>query len=78
MYGKGPFGKAFDIAAQVVNGKCPVCTEDSIFVSIHKTVFRCTSCGSDIEQKINGKISYMPHVNNGDTIHLRQFDEQEK
>ena len=78
MYGQGPFGKAFDIAAQVVNGKCPVCTEDSIFVSIHKTVLRCTTCGSDIEQKINGKISYMPHVNNGDTIHLRQFDEQEK
>ena len=78
MYGQGPFGKAFDIAAQVVNGKCPVCTEDSIFVSIHKTVFRCTTCGSDIEQKINGKISYMPHVNNGDTIHLRQFYEQEK
>jgi uncharacterized protein (DUF983 family) len=78
MYGQGPFGKAFDIAAQVVNGKCPVCTEDSIFVSVHKTVFRCTTCGSDIEQKINGKISYMPHVSTGDTIHLRQFDEQKK
>ena len=78
MYGKGPFGKAFDIAAQVVNGKCPICTEDSIFISIHKTVFRCTSCGSDIEQKINGKISYMPHVMSGDKINMRQFDEQEK
>ena len=78
MYGKGPFGKAFDIAAQVVNGKCPVCTEDSIFVSIHKTVFRCTTCGADIEQKINGKISYMPHVVSGEKIHIRQFDEQEK
>ena len=78
MYGQGPFGKAFDIAAQVVNGKCPVCTEDSIFVSVHKTVFRCTTCGSDIEQKINGKISYMPHVMSGDKINMRQFDEQEK
>ena len=78
MYGQGPFGKAFDIAAQVVNGKCPICTEDSIFISIHKTVFRCTSCGSDIEQKINGKISYMPHVMSGDKIKMRQFDEQEK
>ena len=78
MYGQGPFGKAFDIAAQVVNGKCPVCTEDSIFVSIHKTVFRCTTCGADIEQKINGKISYMPHVVSSDKIHMRQFDEQEK
>ena len=78
MYGQGPFGKAFDIAAQVVNGKCPICTEDSIFISIHKTVFRCTTCGADIEQKINGKISYMPHVMSGDKINMRQFDEQEK
>ena len=78
MYGKGPFGKAFDIAAQVVNGKCPICTEESIFVSLHKTIFRCTTCGADIEQKINGKISYMPHVISSDTIHMRQFDEQEK
>ena len=50
MYGQGPFGKAFDVAAQVVNGQCPVCTEDSIFVSLHKTVFRCTTCGADIER----------------------------
>ena len=78
MYGQGPFGKAFDIAAQVVNGKCPICTEDSIFISIHKTVFRCTTCGADIEQKINGKISYMPHVVSGEKIYMRQFDEQEK
>ena len=62
MYGQGPFGKAIDVAAQVVNGQCPICTEDSIFVSLHKTLFRCTTCGADIEQKVNGKISYMPHV----------------
>jgi len=78
MYGHGPFGKAFDVAAQVVNGVCPICTEESIFVSLHKTVFRCTTCGSDIEQKINGKISYMPHVCNKSQIHLRQFDEPQK
>ena len=29
-----------NIQAQVVNGKCPHCTEDSIFVSIYKTIFR--------------------------------------
>ena len=74
-YGKGPFGKACDIAAQVVNGSCPICYEESIFVSIYKTVFRCTSCGADIEQKINGKISYMPHVSNKDHITIRQFNE---
>ena len=64
-----------NIQAQVVNGKCPYCTEDSIFVSIYKTIFRCVTCGSDLEQKINGKISYMPHVTNKDDIAIRQFNE---
>ena len=75
MHNQGPFGKEINVAAQVVNGKCPICTEDSIFISIHKTVFRCTTCGADIEQKINGKISYMPHVCNKDQITIRQFNE---
>ncbi len=53
----------------------PICTEESIFVSIYKTIFRCVTCGADIEQKINGKISYMPHVTNKDDIAIRQFNE---
>ena len=63
------------IQAQVVNGKCPDCTEESIFVSIYKTVFRCVTCGSDLEQKINGKISYMPHVTKEDGIRVKYFNE---
>ena len=59
-YGKGTFGSGLEINAQVVNGKCPFCNIDGVFVSIHKTIFRCITCGSDIEQKINGKIRYMP------------------
>ena len=59
-FGKGSFGSGVEINAQVVNGKCPFCTTDGIFVSIHKTIFRCITCGGDIEQKINGKISYIP------------------
>ena len=62
MFGQGPFGKAFDLQTQIVNGKCPVCAEVGVFISLHKTIFRCTTCGGDIEQKINGKISYMPHI----------------
>ena len=64
-----------NVQAQVVNGQCPVCTEESIFVSVYKTIFRCVTCGADIEQKINGKISYMPHVCNRDQINIRHFDE---
>ena len=44
-YGKGTFGSGVEINAQVVNGKCPFCTASSIFVSIHKTIFRCITCG---------------------------------
>ena len=64
-----------NVQAQVVNGQCPVCTEESIFVSIYKTIFRCVTCGADIEQKINGKISYMPHVCKRDEINIRHIDE---
>ena len=61
-FGAGPFGKSINVAAQVVNGVCPTCNHEGIFVSLTPTFFRCITCGSDIEQKINGKISYIPHI----------------
>ena len=70
--------KTFDkinIQAQVVNGQCPHCSEESIFVSIYKTIFRCVTCGSDLEQKINGKISYMPHITSKYHKTLKHFNE---
>ena len=67
--------KEFNVEAQVVNGTCPHCTEESVFVSIYKTIYRCVTCGTDLEQKINGKISYMPHVCKRDEINIRHFDE---
>ena len=59
-FGKGKFGAGLEISTQVVNGKCPFCESKSIFVSLHPTLFRCITCGGDIEQKVNGKISYIP------------------
>jgi len=59
-YGKEIFGKGVEINAQVVSGKCPFCHTNSVLVSIYKTVFRCITCGSDVEQKVNGKIAYIP------------------
>ena len=59
-FGKGSFGSGMEVNAQVVNGKCPFCNMEGVFVSIHKTIFRCITCGSDLEQKGNGKISYIP------------------
>jgi len=59
-FGKGKFGSGLEINTQVVNGRCPFCKHDGLFVSIHRTIFRCITCGSDLEQKVNGKISYIP------------------
>ena len=59
-YGKGTFGSGLEINAQVVNGQCPFCHTNGILVSVYKTVFRCITCGSDVEQKVNGKIAYIP------------------
>jgi len=66
-YGKMKLGTTVEINTQVVNGRCPFCKADSLLVSIHKTIFRCMHCGSDIEQKVNGKISYIPL---GGNIHM--------
>ena len=59
-FGKGKFGSGMEINAQVVNGQCPFCHTNSILVSVYRTVFRCITCGSDVEQKVNGKIAYIP------------------
>jgi uncharacterized protein (DUF983 family) len=48
------------ISAEVVKGQCPTCTEHTILVSIDKGLYRCMNCGTDLEQHINGKISYIP------------------
>ena len=44
---------------QVVNGICPDCSRPTVLVSIEH-FFKCTRCGSELEQKVNGKISYIP------------------
>ena len=61
------FGK-LDIKAEVVNGVCPTCTCPTLLVSITQDRFRCITCGTDLKQHINGKISYIPHVDNARQI----------
>ena len=50
------------VTAEIVNGKCPTCEEFTMLVGLTKEIFRCMNCGSDLEQHINGKISYLPHI----------------
>ena len=48
------------IYAEIVNGKCPTCTEYTMLVGISNDYYRCMNCGADLQQHINGKISYIP------------------
>ena len=60
MFGKGRFGGGMIFKTQVVNGTCPMCEAKSVFISLSPEFFRCTTCGGDLEQKVNGVISYIP------------------
>ena len=47
------------IQAEIVNGKCPTCEEYTMLVGLTPELYRCMTCGSDLQQHINGKISYL-------------------
>ena len=51
------------IEAEIVNGKCPSCNEITMLVGLTKEYYRCMTCGHDLQQHINGKISYLPAIN---------------
>ena len=57
-----------NIKTDIVNGTCPTCTCPTLLVSIAKDYFRCITCGSDLKQHINGKISYIPQTTNPEHI----------
>ena len=48
------------IQAEIVNGKCPTCSELTMLVGLTNELYRCMNCGADLQQHINGKITYLP------------------
>ena len=48
------------VSAEVVNGECPTCSELTMLVGLTPELFRCMNCGADLQQHVNGKISYLP------------------
>ena len=54
--------KKFKITAEIVNGMCPTCSELTTLVGLDKAYYRCMNCGSDLEQHVNGKITYLPVI----------------
>ena len=67
------------IQAEIVNGKCPTCDEFTMLVGLTPELFRCMTCGGDLQQHVNGKISYIPHMSSKTLISEveKYFDGQE-
>jgi len=75
-FGKGAFGEGIEFTTEIVNGKCPSCNHFGIFISLEPSYYRCTSCGGDLEQKINGVISYIPIGHSDSKIHLGRVSQK--
>ena len=54
------FFKHIKLHSEITHGICPNCNELTALVSITKDLYRCVTCGFDLEQKVNGQISYIP------------------
>ena len=50
----------FKLDPEIAPGVCPYCEEKATFVSIVNDYYRCMNCGTDVEQKVNGVIKYLP------------------
>jgi len=48
------------LSPEVTPGVCPHCNEMSDFVSIVNDYYKCLTRGTNVEQKINGVIKYLP------------------
>ena len=48
------------VSAEVVKGICPTCDEDTMLVGLTNEMYRCMNCGADLQQHVNGKITYLP------------------
>ena len=54
------FFKKTKFQPDITHGVCTVCDMPTMLVSLTKDTYRCITCGSDLEQKINGVIKYIP------------------
>ena len=54
-----------------VLGICPECKEEACRVAIVQDYYRCTNCGEDTRQFVNGVIKYMK-LNNEDKEFIKK------
>jgi len=46
-------------SVRTVHGHCPECSEETLLVAIVTDYYRCTNCGEDTKQYVNGSIKYL-------------------
>ena len=45
---------------EITPGVCPHCDMPTTFISIVNDLFKCMTCGEEVQQKINGGNKYLP------------------
>ena len=67
--------KSFKVFHKIdtVHGHCEECEEESILVAIVSDFYRCTNCGADTRQHINGSIRYL-RLSESDKAYLKAND----
>jgi uncharacterized protein (DUF983 family) len=59
---KNFFKSKLKFQPEITHGVCPTCDEDTLLVSLTQQYYRCITCGTDLEQKVNGVIKYIPTI----------------
>ena len=52
--------KILKLNARIEHGICPYCNLLSPLLFLYKDFYRCSMCGEEVEQYINGVIKYIP------------------
>ena len=56
-----------------VHGFCEQCEEETILIAIVQDYYRCTNCGHDTRQHINGSIRYLK-LTESDKAYIKAHD----
>ena len=54
---------SLNLNARIEHGVCPYCNLLSPLLFLYKDFYRCSLCGEEVEQYINGVIKYIPITN---------------
>jgi hypothetical protein len=53
------------LSTLVVQGVCQYWREITALVSIEENIYKCVTCGDEVEQYVNGVIKYLPTTKKG-------------